>query len=139
MSSKTRGVRVQVLVSTPDPSTARALESALQGPEFTVAVARLGPWFVQDVRQVRPHVAVIDRVHERHRAALNEIAVLKDCGAGVRIILLSQEPSPADAALVEQGVFFYLAVPSLPNVVALVHAAAASLRAQAERLIGIAS
>lgn len=138
MFSKTR-VPVRVLVSTPDPATARVLESALQGPEFSVVIARLGPWFVQDVRQVRPHIAVIDRVHERHRAALNEIVVLKDCEAGVRIILLSQEPSPADGALVEQGVFYYLAVPSLPKVVALVHAAAASLRARAERLVGIAS
>jgi ActR/RegA family two-component response regulator len=139
MSSKTRRGPIRVLVSTPDEAMARALETALQEPEFAVALGRPGAWFVQDVRQVRPQIAVLDRVHERHRAAQNEIAVLKDCQGDVRIVVLSQEPSPADAALVEQGVFFYLAVPSLPKVVALVHAAAVSLQAEAAGPVGITS
>lgn len=121
----------RVLVNTPDVDMASALEVALDGTEFALAFSRPGARFVQDARRVCPQIALIDRVHERQTAAQMEIALLKQCQSDVRIVLLSQEPSPADAVLVEQGVFFYLSVPSLPHVIAVIRAAAASLQREA--------
>lgn len=124
---------VRILVNTSDAELARSLESAIHEPEFALAFSHPGAWFVQDVRRTRPQIAVIDRVHERRRAAQTEIALLKDCRPDVRIVLLSQEPSRADGALVEQGVFFYLSAPSLTSLTAVIHAAAASLQGDAAR------
>lgn len=124
---------VRILVNTSDAELARSLESAIHEPEFALAFSGPGAWFVRDVRRTRPQIAVIDRVHERPQAAQTEIALLKDCRPDVRIVLLSQEPSRADGALVEQGVFFYLAAPSLTTLTAVIHAAAASLQGEAAR------
>ena len=106
---------------------ASRLEAELRGPAFAVALSRPGASFVADARRERPQIAVIDRIHERPVVAQMEIAVLKENFSDVRIILLSQEPSPSDGTLVEQGVFYYLAIPSLPKVITIVQAAAASL------------
>ena len=119
---------LRVLVTSPDPEVTRLLESALPSPEFTVASSQPGSSFMQVARRERPQIAIIDRIHERAQAVQMEIAVLRDLCSQVRIIVLSEEPSPADASVVEQGVFYYLAAPSPAKIVAVVHAAAAALR-----------
>ncbi len=119
---------LRVLLTSPDPDLIKLLESALSSPEFTVASTPPGSSFIQIARRERPQIAVIDRIHERAQAAQMEIAVLRDLRSDVRVIILSQEPSPGDASVVEQGVFYYLTAPSPSRIVSVVRAAAASLR-----------
>lgn len=122
--------RWRVLVSSPDAGVADDLAAALPPAEFAVARCRPGFSFMR-ARALLPHIALIDRIHERSEAAQMEITVLKEQRGDVRIILLSEEPSPADADLIEDGVFYYLAAPSPATVAAVVRAAAASLRREA--------
>lgn len=119
---------LRVLVNSPDTVLVGALKSALCSPVLSVAYTEPGTSFMQAARSLRPRIAVIDRIHERAAAAQMEIAVLKDLRSDVRVIVLSEDPSPADASVVEQGVFYYLAAPSPARIVAVVHAAVGSIR-----------
>lgn len=95
--------------------------------KFRVVVARPGPDFVDVVRRERPEIAVLNGVDERPEEAAMEIEVLKAIQSEVRVIAISGTPTPKDAAIVELGVFYYLAGPPGTELVEVVEAASRSL------------
>ena len=119
---------LRVLVNSPDDVLVGLLKSELSSPQLLVAYTEPGASFMQAARSLRPQIALIDRIHERAAAAQMEIAVLKDLRGDVRVIVLSEDPSAADASVVEQGVFYYMASPSPAKIVAVVQAAVGSIR-----------
>jgi DNA-binding NtrC family response regulator len=115
---------LQVLVISSDSETAGWLAERLSPLHFLVSTATPGPGVVRAVREGRPQVAVIDGIHERPGTAPLEVAILKDQSPGVQIIALSGHSSEIDAAVIEQGVFCYLAGCSLEEVFRVIEAAA---------------
>ncbi|MBI4600852.1 MAG: hypothetical protein HY721_02720 [Planctomycetes bacterium] len=127
---------MRVLVDSPDASIGELLRERLPGSDFHVVSTQPGPAFLRTARCVLPDIAVVDRVHERAEAALLEIAVLKDARPGVRIIALSEESSPKDARVVEQGIFYYMTLPTGRELVQVIRAAARAIASEAKAVGG---
>lgn len=126
--------RTVVLIS-PSASLAGALSRALSPDQFNVAHVKPGPAVLQAVRRERPQIAVVDGIDERPDAAQLEIALLKELCPDARIIALSGKSSDADAGVVEQGIFYYMAAPLVGELVRVIHAAerAATIKARQAR------
>ncbi len=122
---------MRVLVISPDQALADFLKRDLSAAEFEVLASRPGAEVVRVVRQTRPDIAVIDRLHARRDAAELEVALLRDMRREVRIILVSEVPSTEDGRLVEVGVFFYLSASPPLRLPEVVRAAADSIRQEA--------
>lgn len=116
--------RLHVLVISAGCETGAWLSERLSAERFRVSTARPGPDLIPAVRDGRPHVAVLDGVHARPDVAQLEVALLKDQSPGVRIIALSDEPSPRDAEVIEQGIFCYLGGCSLGELLRVIESVA---------------
>jgi DNA-binding NtrC family response regulator len=114
---------LQVLVVSAGLETGDWLAARLCPQLYEVRSASPGADFVRVLRERRPDVAVIDGIHARPAVAPMEVALLKDRSPGVQIIALSDESSVNDAAVVEQGVFCYLAGCSRDELLRVVQAA----------------
>jgi predicted CXXCH cytochrome family protein len=100
------------------------LQAQLRASGIRAVLTQPGAAFIDVARRERPHVAVLDRVDERMDAAQMEIQLLREVNQDVRIIAVSRKPSPHDAPVVEQGVFFYMTTPAAGELVRVVQAAA---------------
>lgn len=120
--------RLHVMAVTPDKALGRYLETRLSRARFEVSDHRPGTDFIEAAYKTAPHIAVLDHVAERGEMAQMEIALLKKRRPDVRIILVSSNSTEADASLVEQGIFFYLAGGSHYGLVRVVCAASRGLQ-----------
>jgi DNA-binding response OmpR family regulator len=116
--------RLNLLVVSMDDETGAWLSERLSPLEFEVSVAPPGPKLIEAARRTRPHLAVLEGIDDRPRAAPLEVAILKDQSPGVLIIALSEDSSEFDAEVVEQGIFFYLAGRSREELLRVITAAA---------------
>jgi len=124
---------MRVLVISSDRSVEEFLRRELSPAEFDVSGVRPGAAVIRASRSMRPEIAVVQRGDACREATALELAVLRDARPEVRIILLSRVPSPDDALLVEQGVFYYMPASPALRLPDVVRAAARSLREQSER------
>jgi DNA-binding response OmpR family regulator len=115
--------RLKLLVVS-DEEAGLWLTERLSPLDFTVSVVAPGPKLVEAARTTRPHLAVLEGIDRRPKAAPLEVAVLKDQSPGVQIIALSENSSEFDAGVVEQGIFFYLAGRSRDELLRVIDAAA---------------
>lgn len=121
-----------IVVISPSASLPAALSQTLSSTQFTVVEVRPGPGVLGTVRREQPQIAVVDRIDERPEAAQLEIALLKELCPEARIIALSGESSDADAAVVEQGIFYYMAEPAVGDLVRVIQAAERAAAAKVE-------
>lgn len=112
-----------VVVISPSSLLGIALSRALSTSGFQIVPIRPGPDVLDAVRRERPRIAVIDRIDERPEAAQLEIALLKTLSPGVQIIAVSDRSSEVDAAVIEQGIFYYAVGASSGELVQLINAA----------------
>ena len=118
--------RKTVLVASPDAGVARLLALHLGASALRIVAAAPGPSFLATARASHASIAVIDLALGREAARLM-MAVLRDLWPGIRVIAVSRHPSLEDAAVVEDGVYYYLAEPPGPRLVRVVEAAARSV------------
>lgn len=115
---------VCILVDSPDPNVEQMLRDQLSHQCFRVVNVPSRVNFIEFVRRERPEIAVIDRINECPDAALLKIAIVKDNCPEARIVVISSSTSMADAAIVEQGVFYYVTNPTWNELVRIIKAAA---------------
>lgn len=121
-----------VIVISPSGMLGVALSRALSTSGFQIVPVRPGPDVLDAVRRVRPRIAVIDRIDERPEAAQLEIALLKTLSPDVQIIAVSDRSSEVDAAVIEQGIFYYAVGASSGELVQLINAAERSYSRKGE-------
>ena len=121
-----------VIVISPSSMLGVALSRALSTSGFQIVPVRPGPDVLDAVRRVRPRIAVIDRIDERPEAAQLEIALLKTLSPDVQIIAVSDRSSEVDAAVIEQGIFYYAVGASSGELVQLINAAERSYSRKGE-------
>jgi AmiR/NasT family two-component response regulator len=97
------------------------------GSEFEVSTVEAGAEFVERALRERPEIAVVQTDHCSSDIEAR-VAALKGACPDVRIIVLSPASSPEDGAIVELGVFYYLAGLWREKLVQVVEAAARSYR-----------
>jgi DNA-binding NtrC family response regulator len=119
---------IRLLVDSPDPGTVLFLRGRLAADHFRVTSVGLDTDFLDLVRRERPHLVVIDHVDERQDLARARIAELKGFCPDVRVIAVSGNPSVRDAAVIEQGVFYYLTLPVGRELVRVIEAGANAVR-----------
>jgi DNA-binding response OmpR family regulator len=121
-----------VVVISPSSMLGIALSRALSTSGFHIVPVRPGPGVLDAVRRERPRIAVIDRIDERPEAAQLEIALLKTLSPDVQIIAVSDRSSEVDAAVIEQGIFYYAVDASSAELVQLINAAERSRSGKGE-------
>ena len=119
-----------VLVISPTGELRRSLLRVLT-VDCEVTDARPGAGVLRALQRERPRVVIVDRIDERPEAAQLEIALVKELCPRVRVIALSRNSSNADAFVVEQGIFCYVAAPCEGELVRLIHAATRAADAEA--------
>lgn len=117
-------VATNVLVVSPSEVLRDALEGDLPRERFRVWYARPGAPVLPALLRSRPWIAVVDGIDARPEAAQLEIALVKSVCPEARVIAVSGCSSGVDAAVVEQGVFYYVAAPSPDELVRAVEIAA---------------
>ena len=121
---------VCILVDSPDPRVEQMLRHRLSRERFRIVDVSPRSNFIELVRHERPAIAIIDRINERQDAALLKIAIVKDSCPETRIVAISSSTSMADAAIVEQGVFYYVTNPTSDELIRIIEAAANALGSQ---------
>lgn len=116
----------RLLVVSPSESLGDWLTNELPRDRFNVWFSRPGAQVLGAVIGSRPEIAIIDGIDTRPEAAQLEIALLKSVCPETRVIAVSGCSSGADASVVEQGVFYYVAAPSEGELVRAVESAALS-------------
>ena len=111
-----------LLVISPTGALRRSLAEAL-ADSCILTDARPGADVLHVVQRERPSVVIVDYIDERPEAAQLEIALVKELCPHTRVIALSRNSSDADASVVEQGIFCYVASPCEDELVRLIHAA----------------
>lgn len=111
-----------VLVISPTGDLRRSLAAAFADSR-SVMDARPGAAVLRALQRERPSIVIVDRIDERPEAAQLEIALAKELCPHARVIALSRNSSDADAFVVEQGIFCYVASPCEDELVRLIHAA----------------
>jgi len=115
-----------VLVFTHDSSLPSRLSEQLDATRYrVVAVDRAGE-VIPMARQERPGVAVLDQIHHHREAILMMVELLRELDPDIRIIGISEQPSPDDAEVVEKGLFYYMTAPTTGRLVSIVQAAVRS-------------
>jgi ActR/RegA family two-component response regulator len=122
-----------VFVICPDRSLERLLRRELLAEEFRIVGCEPGPEAVEIARRLRPEIAVVVLDDSRRDVAALVAAILRVVRPDVRLILVSTAPSPADAAIVEAGVFYYMPGWLPAGLPEIVRAAERSRRVEDER------
>ena len=117
---------VRLLISSDDARIVQMLKRHLPMSRFTIV--EVGPDDVLSATDDSAlfHIAVIDHVSSRPDTTRRQIAALKRINPLVRIIAITEQSTPADAWVIEQGLFFYLTSPVNNQLVRVVEAAALS-------------
>ncbi len=118
---------IRILVDSPDPNTVEFLRKRLSDARFKIVTPTERQRFSELAHREQPQIAIIDRIHERQEVARQRIAVLQEMCPGVRIIAISEQSSSDDAPIIEQGVFYYLALPVGNELIRVIEAGAAGL------------
>ncbi len=127
---------IRILVDSPDPNTVEFLRKRLSDARFKIVTANKTQRFSELAHREQPQIAIIDRIHERQEVARQQIAALQEMCPGVRIIAISEEPSSADASVVEQGLFYYLTFPVGDELIRVIEAGATGLRSRSDGQVG---
>lgn len=114
----------KVLVISPSESLRTWLSNSLSPARFCIWHSCPGSEVLPAVLSVRPQIAVVDGIDARPEAAQLEIALVKSVCPEARIIALSGHSSGADAPVLEQGVFYYMAATSNGDLVRVLESAA---------------
>ena len=133
-SAAVKSVMVCILVDSPDSHVSAALRHCPSLHRFRIVDARAHANFIELVRRERPAITIIDRINECQDAALLKIAIVKDHCPDTRIVAVSACPSTADAAVVEQGVFYYLTDPVGNELIRIIEAAVRTLAPESQGL-----
>ena len=118
---------VRLLVSSRESLVGDLLKSHLPGSEFEVSTVEAGAELVERALRERPGIAVVQTGHGSSNIEA-QVAALKSACPDVRIIVLSPASSPEDGAILELGVFYYLAGLWQEKLVQVVEAAGRSYR-----------
>ncbi len=127
---------IRILVDSPDPTTVPFLRKRLSNARFKIVTANEGQRFSDSAHRIQPHIAIIDRIHERQEIARQQIAALQEACPEVRIIAISELPSSDDASVVEQGLFYYLTLPVGDELIRVIEAGATGLRSRSNEQVG---
>ena len=118
---------LRVLVVSHERTIGEFLKATLDPFRFIVSVVSPGSIFFHVSRREQPEIAVIDSVDMRPGAAQLEIELLKEISPEIRVIALTQQSSPRDADIVEQGIFYYMSSIAGAELIQIIEAAARSL------------
>ncbi len=118
---------IRILLDSISSETLERLRQALTAEAFELYPAAPAEDFSVTVRRSRPHITVLDRVHEQPGKTQRKIEILKDARPGVRIIAISEESSIEDASIIEQGVFYYMTSTEFSELKRIIEAAAVAL------------
>lgn len=113
-----------LLVVSPSESLRDSVASELPRGRFRVWYSRPGARMLGALTSARPEIVVLDGIDTRPGAAELEIAVVKSFCPEARVIAVSGCSSGADASVVEQGAFYYMAAPSEGELARAVESAA---------------
>lgn len=112
-----------LMVIGPSADLGRSLMRLLPPSRFEVIQVLPGAGLLRGLRWKRPRIAIIDRIDDRPESAQLEIALMKEMYPDAPIIAVSANSSTADACVVEQGIFCYVAAPEDDELVRIIHAA----------------
>lgn len=118
---------IRILLDSIPTETFKQLRQGLPAGVFEWSLTKSSDGFAGVVRRFRPHIAVLDRIHERQGEIQRKIKILKDEWAGVRIIAISEASSIEDASIIEQGVFYYMTSEDTSELNRIIEAAATAL------------
>ncbi len=121
-----------LVVISPTGELRRSLAGALTDP-CDVLDARPGAGVLRVLQRARPYLVIVDCIDERPESAQLEIALVKELCPQARVIAVSRNSSDADAFVVEQGIFCYVAAPCEGELVRLIQAATRAADAEAIR------
>lgn len=118
---------IRILLDSIPTETFELLRQELPAGAYEWSLTNSSGEFTDVVRRSRPHIAVLDRIHERQGEIRKKIEILKDEWAGVRIIAISEASSIEDASIIEQGVFYYMTSEDASELKRIIVAAATAL------------
>lgn len=118
---------IRVLVDSTDSATATFLRGRLDPHRFRFVMLKPDADLETLARRTRPQIAVIDQIHARQEVVRARIGTLKQICPDIRVIAVSEQSSPRDGRVVEQGLFYYLALEAGPELVRVIEAAARSI------------
>ncbi len=118
---------IRILLDSIPSESFELLRQGLPAGVFEWILTKSSADFAGVVSQSRPHIAVLDRIHERQGEIQRKIRILKDEWAGVRIIAISEASSIEDALIIEQGVFYYMTSEDISELSRIIEAAATAL------------
>lgn len=118
---------IRVLLDSISSETLEWLQRGLHADAFELNMVSLTENFTEAVREIRPHIAVLDRIHERQGETKQRIEILKCVRADVRIIAISEDSSIDDASVIERGVFYYMTSKDATELKRIIEAAATAL------------
>lgn len=118
---------IRVLLDSISSETLERLQRGLHADAFDLNMVSLTENFTEAVRKIRPHIAVLDRIHERQGETKQRIEILKCVRADVRIIAISEDSSIDDASVIERGVFYYMTSKDATELKRIIEAAATAL------------
>lgn len=121
---------IRILVDSPDPNTVEFLRKQLSDVRFKIIATNKEQHFSELARREQPHIVVIDRIHERLQTAQQQIIALHEAHPEVRIIAISEQSSPSDAPVIEQGLFYYLTLPVGAELIRIIEAGVIGLMQQ---------
>ncbi len=118
---------IRILLDSIPTETFELLRQGLPAGAFEWRLTKSSEDFADEVTRSRPHIAVLDRIHECQEETRRKIDILKDEWAGVRIIAISEASSIEDASIIEQGVFYYMTSGDVSELKRIIEAAATAL------------
>lgn len=121
---------IRILVDSPDPKTVEFLKKQLSDARFKIIATNKGQHFLELARREQPHIVVIDRIHERQEIVRQQIMALHEVRPEIRIIAISEQSSPNDAPVIEQGLFYYLTLPIGAELIRIIEAGVIGLMQQ---------
>lgn len=113
-----------LLVVGPSEQLRDSLAGELSPQRFRIWFCRPGARVLRALNRSRPEIAIIDGIDARPEAAQLEIALVKAVSPEARVIAVSRHSSGADASVIEQGVFYYMAGLSEAELLRAVESAA---------------
>lgn len=115
-----------IFVISPETILTTCLKSKLPPGEFEIIGTKPGYEFTPQVQKA--HIAVVDRINERPEEAKLEILRLKKYKPDILVIAVSEHSTARDAAVLRQGVFYYLAGVSEQKLIRVIRAAAGTIQ-----------
>lgn len=113
---------IPILIISPDRKLLDYLRQHLPDSEFECRLAAPGNSFLEKAEGIR--IAIVDRIDRRPLEAPEEIARLKEFCRSLPVIAISEHSTERDAAVVRQGLFYYMSGPPGRPLIRVIRAAA---------------